>query len=265
MHIHEQPARGGRGRVQGLKLKAMSSVKSSQDAGTEQKRLRWRPLESNPETLNSYIRSLGVTNNWQFCDVYGLDPELLCMIPQPCCAFILLFPITENYVNHFLSEKESIEKSGQKVCENLFYMKQTIGNACGTIGVIHAIGNATDKIELKEGSTLKIFLDRVKGMKPAEVGASLESDESFAESHTEAAVAGQTAPMAAEAPLDLHFVALVNKEGSLYELDGRKSFPINHGPTSTESFVSDAAEVCKKFMSRDQAEMRFTILALSQV
>ncbi len=28
------------------------------------------------------------------------------------------------------------------------------------------------------------------------------------------------------------------KEGSLYELDGRKSFPVNHGPTTPETFLA---------------------------
>jgi len=32
-----------------------------------------------------------------------------------------------------------IEAEGQAVPESLFYMTQTIGNACGTIGLLHAV------------------------------------------------------------------------------------------------------------------------------
>lgn len=55
----------------------------------------------------------------------------------------------------------------------------------------------------------------------------------------------------------------MNVDGTLYELDGRKTFPIKHGVTSDESFVQDAARVCKEFMDRDPEELRFTVMALA--
>ena len=51
-------------------------------------------------------------------------------------------------------------------------------------------------------------------------------------------------------------------DGNLYELDGRKSFPINHGPTTRETLLSDSCKVIQQFMSRDPTELRFTIVAL---
>jgi len=231
---------------------------------TESKTIRWKPLESNPQTLNTYIQALGVPKEWEFNDVYGLDPELLSFVPGSCCAFILLFPITENYNKHCLEEVKAIESNGQKVDKDVFYMKQTIGNACGTIGVIHAIANSQNLITLAENSPLKSFFNKVKGSSPADIGKALESDESLATAHTDCAQEGQTATLSAETPLDLHFIALVQKEGCIYELDGRKQFPVNHGPSSPESFKLDAAEVCKKFMARDPSEPRFSIIALSK-
>lgn len=37
--------------------------------------------------------------------------------------------------------------------------------------------------------------------------------------------------------VNFHFVAFVHKGGYLYELDGRKEFPINHGETDPEKLL----------------------------
>ena len=52
-----------------------------------------------------------------------------------------------------------------------------------------------------------------------------------------AAQEGSTAPPALEEVVDLHFAALVNKNDRLVELDGRKSFPIDHGKTSASTLL----------------------------
>ena len=38
--------------------------------------------------------------------------------------------------------------------------------------------------------------------------------------------------------INLHFICFVEKDGHLYELDGRKPFPINHGPSSPDSLLT---------------------------
>lgn len=45
-----------------------------------------------------FLKQLGLHPNWQFVDVYGMDPELLSMVPRPVCAVLLLFPITEKVI-----------------------------------------------------------------------------------------------------------------------------------------------------------------------
>jgi ubiquitin carboxyl-terminal hydrolase L3 len=44
----------------------------------------WLPLESNPDVLNPFVHRLGLPPDWGFADVFGLDPELLCMVRRTC-------------------------------------------------------------------------------------------------------------------------------------------------------------------------------------
>lgn len=69
----------------------------------------WIPLESNPEVLNDFAGKLGVTNissEYSFCDIFGLDDDLLALVPSPALAVLLLFPITP--------ETEQLRKEGKE-------------------------------------------------------------------------------------------------------------------------------------------------------
>jgi Ubiquitin carboxyl-terminal hydrolase, family 1 len=41
-----------------------------------------------------YVQTLGISEQWQFVDVWGFEKELLEMVPQPVCAVLLLYPIS---------------------------------------------------------------------------------------------------------------------------------------------------------------------------
>ncbi|XP_068922905.1 ubiquitin carboxyl-terminal hydrolase isozyme L3 isoform X3 [Petaurus breviceps papuanus] len=153
---------------------------------------RWLPLEANPEVTNQFLKQLGLHPNWQFVDVYGMEPELLSMVPRPVCAVLLLFPITEKYEVFRIEEEEKIKSEGQDVTESVYFMKQTISNACGTIGLIHAIANNKDKMNFESGSALKKFLEESLSMNPEERARYLEKYEAIRVTHESSAHEGQT-------------------------------------------------------------------------
>lgn len=63
------------------------------------------------------------------------------MVPQPVVAVLLLFPYTEKYA-HFQAEEEArLTKLEQNISPNVYFIKQTIRNACGMMGLIHSIAN----------------------------------------------------------------------------------------------------------------------------
>jgi ubiquitin carboxyl-terminal hydrolase L3 len=57
------------------------------------------------------------------------------MVPQPVKAVFLLYPITEKSE----AKLESVDNS-----TNIYFTKQTIPNACGTIAMVHALLNNLD-------------------------------------------------------------------------------------------------------------------------
>jgi len=225
---------------------------------------RWLPLESNPEVMSKFLYGLGVSEKLQIVDVLGFDDCLLEMVPQPVLAVILLFPITQNYSSHCASVLEKLKNEEQAVSDKVYFMRQTISNACGTIALIHSIANNSTRIQLAEGSSLQSFLSATARLSPEQRAEILEKEGTIGVAHGEYAQEGQTAAPSLESSVDLHFVAFVNVDGNLYELDGRKNCPLNHGPSAPNSFLKDACKICQEYMDRDPGEMRFTVVALAE-
>jgi len=233
---------------------------------TESKSIRWLPLESNPDVINKYVQALGLSGDkWQYVDVLGTDEELLSLVPTPVVAILLLFPITDITDEEDKQQLQRINKGGQVVSNNVWFMKQTIENACGTIGVLHTLGNIPiQKLGLPTTSPLRQFFEKTVNMDPNLKAAALEEAQTLAEVHEESAKEGQTQAPHIEDNVNTHFVAFVEKDGSLYELDGRKPFPINHGASKPDSFLQDAVKVIKEqFIARDPTQMAFSMIALS--
>ncbi|KAG2652769.1 hypothetical protein PVAP13_1NG378400 [Panicum virgatum] len=221
---------------------------------------RWIPLEANPDVMNQFMWGLGVPEgDAQFCDVYGLDDELLAMVPQPVLAVLFLYPLTSLKEESGASGASTAE--GKDLSKKVYFTKQTVGNACGTVGVIHAIGNATSQIKLVEGSYFDKFYKKTADMDPVQRAAFLEEDDEMEGAHSVAASAGDTD---ANADVNEHFVCFSCVDGELYELDGRKSQPISHGPSSPETLLQDAAKVIKARIAEDPDSVNFNVMALSK-
>ncbi|KAI7825984.1 ubiquitin carboxyl-terminal hydrolase isozyme L3 [Gamsiella multidivaricata] len=237
---------------------------STTTAEPTKKTIRWLPLESNPEVLDKYVRDLGVPAPWRYADVMGLDEELLAFVPQPVHALILLFPITPKYEEYRKEEQSRIDQQGQTVSPKVIFYPQTISNACGTMGVLHSIANNWaygESLKLDEGSIIETFLKRTIEMSPAERAKALEEDKAWAHVHEGHASTGQTATPDLADDVDLHYVCLIERDGHLYELDGNKPYPINHGTTSKDTFLLDAIKVAKEFVKRDPDNLNFSVIA----
>ncbi|CAH2078772.1 unnamed protein product [Thlaspi arvense] len=196
---------------------------------------RWLPLEANPEVMNQFLWGLGLAPDAAECsDVFGLDDELLEMVPKPVLAVLFLYPITKKSEEERIEQDKEIKEKAHS--DKVYFMKQTVGNACGTIGLLHAIGNITSEIKLSEGSFLDKFFKSTANM----------------------------TPMEASDGVDTHFICLACVDGELYELDGRKAGPISHGASSPATLLQDAAKVIKKMIEKNPSSLNFNVIAISK-
>lgn len=230
--------------------------------------VRWRPLESNPDVMNTFLRDLGLGEPWGMTDIISLDPDTTDLVAQPCLAVILLLPITDKY-NEFTRQQEIDSNEIDPVLKlnaaEPYFMKQTIHNACGTIALIHAIANNIERLEVLPDSVLGKFLESTRQLSPVDRGRKLEENVDIANLHEVGAHEGQSETPGADDDVDLHFIALVNYGDHVVELDGRKNKPIVHAVTNNESFVKDAFKVAQKYMSIDPFNLRFSALSLGPV
>jgi len=236
----------------------------------------WLPLESNPEVLNPFARTIGLPADWGFTDVFGLDPDLLMMVPTPCAALCLLYPtekISRARRDDFFATRAKDQPAPPS---NLFFCQQHdgFGNACGTIACMHAIANASlsGMFELAEGGSLRGFVEMSAALGPSERGRKLLDATDLQTLSDATAASGETEGAGTDDAQGQHFISFVNFDGFLYELDGRNfehaaasavAVPVCHGATSTETFLADAARVIKEeFMARDPTSLNFNIVAL---
>ena len=82
-------------------------------------------------------------------------------------------------------------------------MKQTVGNACGTVGILHAAANARPHISISPGSFLEKFFQDTASMSPEQIASFLEQDDEIESHHVAASEAGQSAQ---DADPDTHFI-----------------------------------------------------------
>ncbi|CAI4219844.1 unnamed protein product [Parascedosporium putredinis] len=106
--------------------------------------------------------------------------------------------------------------------EPVVWFRQTIGNACGSIGLLHCAvnGPAADFIPCARAVPLRV----------AERAAMLHDDDGFEAAHKSVEQRGDTvAGPAEEGHAGQHFVAFVKVDGRLWELEGSRAGPLDRG------------------------------------
>jgi ubiquitin carboxyl-terminal hydrolase L3 len=247
-----------------------TTIKTGGDADSSSGQ-RWFPLESNPILMNDYCQKLGFdTTQYEFVDVFSYEDWALDMIAQPVQAVVMLYPLTPKQLQYH-DPPEHIQSSTTNT--DIWFIKQRIGNACGTIGILHSllnvsmhqpnvIGSDTWLSDFKTKTTVTAPTQIISPIERAEL---LENDTHISKLHDQATSSEHNATSRGTIDDDIitHFVTFIHQNDMIYELDGRKDGPIFHGITSPHTFLQDACGIIQQFMQRDPDDIRFTILALA--
>lgn len=265
-----------------------TEVRKPVDRGYEYRKA-FIPLESNPVVFTELAHQLGLPKSLAFTDVLSLvEPDLLAIIPRPVLAFVLVFPTSDKYHKEKeADENRRKEYRGSGPDEEIMWFRQTIYNACGLYGILHAVSNGEARSTISEShrareirysshfrfpgsdSTLAEILRKAEPLTPKSRALSLEDSEDLERAHAAAAQKGDSAvPKNPEDEVDYHYICFVrsSKNGHLYQLDGDRKGPVDLGITLAEG--EDLKEekvlnVLRGFIfGEDGANQNFSLMAL---
>ncbi|KAJ9191399.1 hypothetical protein DTO021D3_9160 [Paecilomyces variotii] len=230
------------------------------------------PLENNPEVMSHLVHQLGLSRSFGFTDVYSIDePDLLAFVPRPAHALLLVFPVSPTYEASRVAEDSQLpEYTGSGPSEPVMWFKQTIRNACGLIGLLHAVSNGEPRKNITPGSDLEQLLKAAEQLPPIQRADLLYESKALESAHADAAKLGDTEAPQAEDNVDLHFVAFVKGgDGRLWELDGRRKGPLERGRLADDEDVLSEKALdlgVRRFLKIEKEggnpDLRFSLVSL---
>lgn len=217
------------------------------------------PVGNEPESLLELAQEYGVdTSKVEFSMVFSFDEEMLQFIPQPVKAIFFIFPIGPK--DGYIQKRHMDDKPPSG--DIPYYTHQTVTDLCGTMAMIHNMMNNRDILPFKKGSWAERFYEKTKLMNPDERAEVISKDTELFELHNKVSTKC-TAPLLA-GKTDTHFGCFLEHGGNIWELDGRKPQPINHG--KAENLLKQFGEILtKEFLNNLEGndKHRISIVSMS--
>ena len=224
--------------------------------------------------MNALAKKLGLSDDLQFYDVYSLEPELVAHIPRPVYALLVIIPLTNAWDKDRQAEDSTMaDYAGSGDQEPVVWFKQTIGEACGSIGLLHCAINGPASKFILPGSTLEKLRADAVPLNMKDRAQMLYDNQAFEDAHESVVMLGDTAPpvLRQDPKQGQHFVTFVKADdGHLWELEGSRKGPLDRGLLTDEEDVLSprALELgLKRVMSIEQAaggsDLRFSCIALA--
>ncbi|XP_060898856.1 ubiquitin carboxyl-terminal hydrolase BAP1 isoform X2 [Labrus mixtus] len=202
----------------------------------------WLELESDPGLFTLLVEDFGV-KGVQVEEIYDLQSKC----QSPVYGFIFLFKWIEERrsrrkVNTLVDETSVID---EEIVNDMFFAHQLIPNSCATHALLSVLLNCSG-VEL--GTTLSRMKAFTKGFSPESKGYAIGNAPELARAHNSHArpeprhlPEKQNGISAVRTMEAFHFVSYVPIKDRLFELDGLKAYPIDHGPWGEEEEWTDKA------------------------
>lgn len=118
--------------------------------------------------------------------------------------------------------------------EPVLWMRQTIGHACGLMALLHVVFNLEGGRYVSPGSELDTLLQQAVQLGPTERAQLLYDSKFLEEMHMDAASRGSSAAPSPHDENHHHFLAFVQKDGQVWELNGGMNGPLLRGTLKDE-------------------------------
>lgn len=226
----------------------------------------WLELESDPGLFTLLLEDFGV-KGVQLEEIYDLQKPL----DGPVYGFIFLFRwIEERRSRRKIVDQTDIFVKSDDAINSVFFAQQMIPNSCATHALLSVLLNCSD---IHLGDTLGRLKEHTRGMNPESKGWAIGNIPELARAHNSHAMPKSRPRMDKTPGLTTgrftgeayHFVSYVPINGHLYELDGLKPYPMDHGPWAenedwTEKFrrvISDRLGAAAEY-----SDIRFNLMAV---
>ena len=248
----------------------------------------WLELDSDPGLFTLLLQDFGV-EGVQVEEIYDLASQPL--VPDQSGAsgalgFIFLFKWVEERRARLRKLTDEEHMYVKDPHSSVFFAHQLVPNSCATHSLISILLNLDENQwpKVKLGETLNQFKSHVEGMDAETKGLAIGNSPQLAQAHNSHAVprarrrqerpSAGTPAMPASSTRNsaetFHFVSYVPINGRLYELDGLKRYPIDHGPIPegsdwTETFrgvIKERLGMANSGGAEPYHDIRFALMAV---
>ncbi|CAH1647785.1 unnamed protein product [Spodoptera littoralis] len=217
----------------------------------------WCLIESDPGVFTQLIRKFGASGV-QVEELWTIEDGIFETL-RPVHGLIFLF----KYLQH---EEPAGPIVTDSRLDKIYFAKQVINNACATQAVVSLLLNC-DHPDVDLGPELSSLKEFSMSFDAKMRGLTLSNSQTIRSAHNSMAQQSifefdpKTASKDDEA---YHFVGYMPIDGRLYELDGLREGPIDHGPIAPEQDWLDVVRpiIVRRINVYTEGEIHFNLMAL---